>query len=134
MSETKYGKYVFKHPVEIVESRECIQFEGDRDFGTNLSITYLPITEPEVLEESPHSHDFDMYYTFIGLHANCLEDLGAEIEMSLGEEREKHVISNPTVVTVPAGVYHCPHNFARIGKPIYCLEAFLTSKYEGTNL
>jgi hypothetical protein len=37
-------------------------------------------------------------------------------------------------VVVPPDVYHCPLNFARIYKPIYCLEAFLTPKYSSTNL
>jgi hypothetical protein len=62
-----------------------------------------------------------------------MNDFDAEVEFSLGAEREKHVINSPIIVTTAPGVYHCPLNYARIGKPIICLEVFMTSKYTSTN-
>jgi uncharacterized RmlC-like cupin family protein len=63
-----------------------------------------------------------------------MNEFEAEVEFSFGEEREKHIIKEPTILAIPPGLYHCPLNFTRINTPIYCLEALLTSNYAGTNL
>jgi uncharacterized RmlC-like cupin family protein len=63
-----------------------------------------------------------------------MNEFDAEIEFSFGEEKEKHVINKPTVVVAPPGVYHCPLNYAKVNKPFYCLELFMTHQYSGTDL
>jgi hypothetical protein len=50
----------------------------------------------------------------------------------MGQEGEIVKITSPSVVTIPPGVYHCPLNFKRIGKPIYFLELMLTGSYQRT--
>jgi hypothetical protein len=129
MAKTKYGKYVFAHPIELIDTREVIRFEGGRDFGSNLAVTYVAITKPEVLEELPHSHDFDMYYSFISLHPNCLHELGAEIEMSLGEEGEKHIINTPTSIYIPKGLAHNPMKVTKVDVPFLLVHIFMTPRY-----
>jgi hypothetical protein len=63
-----------------------------------------------------------------------LKEFDAEVEFTFGAEKEKHVINSPTVVIVPPGVYHCPINYAKVGKPFYCLEVSMTSKFTSTDL
>ena len=55
----------------------------------------ISVKEPMLMEEFPHKHDFDMYLTFVGFNPNGFNDLGAEIELYLGEEaREiRHYLS-----------------------------------------
>jgi hypothetical protein len=82
------------------------------------------------MEEFPHSHDFDMYLTLVGFDPNGLNDLGGEIEIYLGEEQEKHIITTPTSIYMPKGFIHCPLKFTRVDKPILLVHASLAPKYE----
>jgi len=54
---------------------------------------------------------------------------GAEIELYLGEELEKHVITCSTVVYVPKDLPHCPLNFKVIEQPIVFMAIILGNKY-----
>ena len=129
MAETKYGKYVLKHPIEHGEYGPAINMVGKRDFNSDFSIIYLPVTKPVLMEPFAHKHDFDIYLTFLGFHTNGLEDLGGEAEMFLGEEQEKYIINTPTSIYAPKGLVHCPLNFTRIDKPILLVHATIAPEY-----
>jgi hypothetical protein len=131
MAKKKYSKYVMKHGIETGSSGlPKIQIIGERDFKSDFTIMCLVVTKPILMETYPHSHVFDMYLTFIGMDPNGLNELGAEIELGLGEEREMHVITTPTSVYIPKGMVHCPLNFKRIDKPVLLIHSTIASKYE----
>ena len=139
MAELKYEKYFIK---DVINENKW----GGEGIGlarvpqdiipanAKMSLVISVIRKPYLFHEPIHKHMFTEFFFFFGSNPMDMNEFDADVEFTFGAEREKHVMSSPTVVTVPADVYHCPHNFARIGKPIYCLEAFLTPKYEGTNL
>jgi len=102
--------------------------------GARMNLGITVVRKPYMFHEPTHKHNFTEFFFFFGSNPMDMNEFDAEVEFTFGKEREKHVISSPAVVTIAPGVYHCPLNFARIGKPIYCLEAFLTSKYSGTDL
>ena len=130
MPAKKYQKYVKSHDIEIGSSGfEKIQFVGDRDFESNFSVMYLPVTKPNIMEKFPHSHDFDMYLTFMGLNPNGTRELGGEIVFYLGKEQEEYVFTKPTSFYIPKGFVHCPLNFRRIDSPILLIHATLAGEY-----
>ncbi len=43
---------------------------------------------------------------------------GGEVSIELGEEREEHVFTEPTVVCVPKGTPHGPVKIRKVGRPI----------------
>jgi hypothetical protein len=131
IAKNKYQKFVFKHPLEPSKySDQRIQFTGERDFNSDFSVIMISVMEPMLMEEFPHKHDFDMYLTFVGFNPNGFNDLGAEIELYLGEEQEKYVITTPTSVYIPKGMTHCPLRFVRVDRPLLMLHATLASKYQ----
>ena len=77
----------------------------------------------------PHKHEFPQYLHFFSANPDDGKDFDAEIEISLGEEQEKHIITEPTAVYVPAGLHHGPLNFARVTKPVLFLDIAVTGKY-----
>ena len=128
MAEIKYGKYVVSPPIKMGgRFGPEAEFTGEKHYGSDFSIMFFHITEPVLMEETPHWHDFDFYLYFLGL--NNMEDLGGEIEMGLGEEQEIHTITTPTSVYVPKGLIHCPLNFKRVDKPILFVHALLAPQY-----
>ena len=65
----------------------------------------------------PHTHPYPECLVFVGLDPTNIEYLGAEIEIALGEEQEKHTFDKPTVVVVPAGLPHCPVVTKKVDNP-----------------
>ena len=53
----------------------------------------------------------------------------AEIELSLGEEQEKQIITSPTAAYIQAGLHHCPVNFAKVNKPVLFVDVAIIGKY-----
>jgi hypothetical protein len=63
----------------------------------------------------PHKHASDQFLVFVGLDNQKPDYLGAEVEVSL--EDEKHVVSTPSCVIVPAGLQHGPIVTKKADKP-----------------
>jgi len=67
--------------------------------------------------QDPHTHPYPECLVFVGLDSANLNYLGAEIEICLGEEQEAYTFDVPTVVSVPAGMPHCPLTTKRVWSP-----------------
>ena len=127
MTETKYGKYVTSAPVTAGKFGPRHEYVGEEHYGSDFSLTFTHITEPVLMEDKPHSHDFDIYLYFLG--RDDMADFGAEIEMGFGEEQEIHTITKPSSIYVPKGLIHCPLNFKRVDKPVLFVHATIAAKY-----
>jgi hypothetical protein len=129
MTATKYGKYIIRRPVAKGGFGPELIYTGETDYKSNFTIMFLRITEPTLMEESAHSHDFDMYLYFLSFDPENMGDLGAEIEIGLGKEQEIHIITTPATVYIPKGMIHCPLEFKRVDKPVLLVHCTLASKY-----
>jgi hypothetical protein len=132
MSEGKYGKYFIKNPIiqgkfgpRLVFFSRQYKEVGEKNF----SLQWTCITEPFLMVNEPHSHDFDQFLHFFGGNSLDITDFDAEIEMSIGEEGEKHIITEPTVLHIPKGTIHCPLNFKVVNKPVIFMNVALTPEY-----
>lgn len=123
-------------------STDCVKSDSNKERGSivstrhletwgggHLSVDTVFITSPHKMISQPHKHEFPQYLHFFSANPNDATDFDAEIEMSLGEEQEKHIITQPTVVYVPAGLDHGPVNFARIDKPVLFIDVAVTGSY-----
>jgi hypothetical protein len=130
MAETRYGKYFKKEPIGDAEFAPAVFFRG-ADFwdGLNCSITRKCISGTLLMEGHPHAHDFDQVLCFLGADPFHVDDFQAEVEFSLGEEGEKHIIDASTIVYVPKGLIHCPLYFKKVDKPIIFMNIALVSSY-----
>jgi len=99
--------------------------------AARLSLGITAVKKPYMFHEPTHKHMFSEFFVFFGSNPLDMQEFNAEAVFSFGAEHEKHSISSPTIVVAPPGTYHCPLNYARVDKPFYCVEAFLTSKYSG---
>ena len=132
MAETKYGKDVVPAPISVHTEHGPLEPNLGFDavpHGINSGFAMVPIVRPIVLEDKPHKRDFPQFLFFIGSDPNNIGDLGAEIEMYLGEEGEKHVITTPTMLIITPGLVHCPLNYKRVDRPVYHLDIYFAEKY-----
>ena len=86
---------------------------------SNISGSGVYFTKPHLMVSTTHVHDCDEYLFFLGTNFEDMNDFDAEVELYMGEEGEKHIITVPTIVYVPARMIHCPLNFTRINKPVF---------------
>jgi hypothetical protein len=126
MAATKYGKYIITGLIRDIPhygGKSILAHDGELD--TDCSIGYHCISQPMSFDH-PHAHDFTELLCFIGGNPLDITDFGAEIEITLGEEGERHVINAPAVVSMPPGLRHCPLVFKKVEKPLIFLEISLT--------
>jgi hypothetical protein len=126
MAEINYEKHLIRKPV--YESNDFIK-------GRQRPMTYMspelvpgcplhidlswvhavPEPNPHTLE---HTHDYSKIVLYVGGDAEVPEDLGAEIEYSLGGQ--KFILNRTAAIYVPKGVKHGPVVWKRVDRP--CLE------------
>jgi len=87
------------------------------------------ITGPWEMETEPMKHDFDQIICFLGGNAMNLFDFDADIELWLGEEQERHLMTTAASVFIPKGLVHCPLHFRRVGSPILFMDISFTRVY-----
>jgi hypothetical protein len=130
MTESKYSKYVLREAFKTHHQLEGLSANGD-EMDCDCILTHHVIYKPELMLKEPHYHDdFTQLLCFLGTNPMDVRDFGgAEVEICLGEEQEKQIITSPTIVTVQKGLPHGPLDFKIIPKPIIFLEIMLTRKY-----
>ena len=131
MAETKYGKYIIREPLvksmfeQIVAPQ--LHVSGDKDFnGANFSMGWSYITEPFLMVDEAHTHDFDQILSFLGDNPNDVKNFAAEVELALGTE--KHIIDATSIVYIPKGLLHCPLNIKRVDKPFVFVDIVLNAQ------
>jgi hypothetical protein len=134
MAESKYGKYIVKDPYRTPSNEAVIQpqvhLQGDmHGGGANLTVSRSWITQPFTMIKEAHTHDRDQFLIFAGGNPMNVRDFGAEIELYLGKEGEKHIINTPALVHIPAGLWHGPLIYTRIDRPIEFLDIYLAPVY-----
>jgi hypothetical protein len=137
MADTKYGKYISKEPVRMPapRSRAAHPMVSGREetwpeiSDMNCNFAFLCVSEPSMMPDPPHKHDFDEYLFFVGGNLLNMADFGAEIEIALGEEWERHLITTTSIVYIPKGLQHCPINVKKVDKPFLFGHIMLSAKY-----
>jgi hypothetical protein len=137
-NDLKYQQFVFSDFKEdsnlpMVAGPQAY-FRGARQIpGANMNMGWQLFTQPVELEKEPHTHSGDEYLIFLG---GTLPDLfssfDAEIDLCMGPELEKYVITKPTIVFVPKGFSHTPLNFRVLRKPVLFSALLLTPVFEKT--
>jgi hypothetical protein len=121
MARTRYGQYVKKlvfRDKGLGFYRQVTALEGKR-FGLDVRIeygAYWAAGSMGAAPYSPHIHDFDQVMLWLGADPDDMGELGAEVELCLGAEVEKHMITTTTAVAIPRGMPHFPANITRMEK------------------
>ncbi len=99
---------LYPHPRYWMESKDL---EG---FNAHFSFGYFK--EPVVCHpmEGMLVHPFDECLVFEGTDRSSILKLGGEVSIELGEEREEHVFTDPSVVLIPKGLPHGPAKISRV--------------------
>jgi hypothetical protein len=137
ISESKYGHYC--HPFYYSVG---LNGPGDADYfvsmdrnnlnGTNTNFTFGYYSKVGAWDKDSDArvHPYDTCLVFAGLEPKDPNYLGAEIEICLGEEFEKHVIDVPSIVCIPRNLPYGPIATRKVEKPFAHYSIGLDGDYE----
>jgi uncharacterized RmlC-like cupin family protein len=134
---SKYGKYFF--PLLFRRKSAWTYGPSNRDDGGG-SISLLATKEAGVDfvtfyenmkkapyrlspdPDKPHAHPTTQVMLFLGTDMDNLNELGAEFEICLGKELERHVFTAPTAVVTPPFLPHWPGGLLKCTRPILMVD------------
>jgi mannose-6-phosphate isomerase-like protein (cupin superfamily) len=79
-------------------------------------------------EEAPYpvigaqTHEYETFFCLYGMDEKDQTDLGGEVELYMGPEKEKHTINTSSLVYVPANTEHGPFVVKNAKKPFLFVE------------
>jgi hypothetical protein len=135
MTETKYGKYIIKEPLEKARESSALHICGeDNCFGAvfpsfPVECQMFYIDQPNLMIPKPHAHDVDELFFIFSSNPKNLHEFDAEIEIYFGEEGEKNIVNTTSIVYIPKGLVHCPVNIVKVNKPFMWMHILFTGNY-----
>ena len=132
MAKTQYEDYVTRAPyIKSIFPEITVPsmiYRGDRG-GKDLQFDWSCITRPFVMSNQAEISKVDRFLYFAGNNAYSYPEFHAEIELSLGEKGEKHIVTEPKLVYIPKGLKLGPINFKKVDKPVQLMDFRLSPKY-----
>ena len=108
----------------------CISSGTERWCLTDCMV--IPGTEPLAFPHPAHAHDADEIFFIFGSNPLNYYDFDAEIEISFGEEGEKHIVDSTSIVYMPKGLVHGPIAIKKVNKPFQWMHVLFMPKYDMT--
>jgi uncharacterized RmlC-like cupin family protein len=124
---TDYGYGCYRQGTRL--GPEDLEMDVIIEFGTYWSAGEMG-KEPH----APHKHDFNQILYWFSGNTDDMSNLGAEVDLFLGEENERHMLTSSTAIGIPAGMPHMPARILRMDRRIYFMEVSVTGKYEETSI
>jgi hypothetical protein len=128
MAKSKYGKYIVTE-LKIPEEKRRIAADYAKyarrilwmdenvvDGAFHMNTAWF-LKAAATLENVPHTHDDPEIIGFFGSDPQHPNDLGAEVEIWL--EDEKEIITKSAMIFVPPKMVHCPLILRRVDRPIF---------------
>lgn len=136
---TKYDKYFFSGPVPEREAAKMIaDINGDLLPGSNRYMVNWVFPSPaelfgvdswDQISHGPHVHKSAEILMHIGTNPDAPYDLGAEVELCMGPEMEKHTITKSTVIYLPPDFIHGPWTIKRVNRPFIIIQVNQEAKH-----
>ena len=129
MAETKYGKYFLSEltpektksgfgrlPATVVWTDDDVIKGSLLFWALRISPSWVPP------EHGPHTHNDAEVLVMLGTDPDDPQDLGAEVDLYMGPEMEKHTVTKSTLVYVPANFLHCPIRYRNVKRPFIFIQ------------
>jgi hypothetical protein len=129
--KTKYGNLITDMPImpELPGHLPMVRAAMGKNHGVKVGWFLVPVVKPILMVDEPHCHDFDQFICILGSNPYNIGYLGAEVELYIGKEAEKHIITAPKIVHLPPGLVHCPIYYKKVSQPVIHLDIYLTDEY-----
>lgn len=108
-------------------------FRGESHLpGAGMNMGWQQFVKPIKLERMSHHHDVDEYLIFLGTEfPDLIGSFDGEIEIFLGKEYERHIITEATIIYIPRGFEHNPMEIRKLNKPMMLSALHLAPWFNG---
>jgi len=129
--ELKYRKYFTSElrPEELeigygaLKNMFTVFCDGDIIEGSQFfSAMLMGESAMKMAGHGPHKHRDAEAIVALGTDPDHPEALGAEFELFMGPEMEKHVVRTPSLVFIPGGLIHCPFRVTKVTRPFIFID------------
>jgi hypothetical protein len=113
-------------------ANHLVWMNGKNLEGLNVNLFWGFCSQPGIWSRTvgSHTHPSDEVLVYLGLDPNNIDNLGAEIEIDMGSEHERHLFNKSTVVVCPAGTPHTPQVTRWVDKPFAFFAVSLSGEHE----
>jgi len=133
----KFDKYVYAFTKEKHDDDRFFNpragFRGVEEMeNSRLCYLYDIVQKACEIGDAHMHHAVEEYLFFMGANVAKFFEFDAEIEIDIGDspyDMETYRFDKPTVVRIPAGVWHGPVKFKRVGAPICFLPLYPSGNY-----
>ncbi len=125
----KYPDYRVKNDPKDV--KPIVQVDADTVPGAEFyseAKWIVPNGKKEIKLCESHTHDFNEVIGFFGFNYDNIQDLGAEIEITI--DNEKNIVDRSFCACIPAGMQHGPLIIRNIQRPIIHISSAKASHYK----
>jgi hypothetical protein len=142
MPSSKYGKY-FLNELEPAQRqrglgkspRFVVLSDNDIIDGCHFfSAMIMGEEATKIAGHGPHTHKTPEVLVALGTDVESPRKLNAEIELCMGPEMERHLITESTLVYIPANFVHCPFRVLKVARPFLFIQAQYSGKLTETSL
>ena len=142
MPELKYSKYFLN---ELPKEQ---RFQGfgkmpsmvaftDKDIIEGSNYFSVMVMGPDAVKHpghGPHIHQNPELIAALGTDMDNPRDLCAKLEMCMGPEMESHIITESTMIWIPAKFIHAPFRVLEVSRPFLLIQCQYGPKLTETGL
>jgi hypothetical protein len=142
MPEFKYSKYFLNELPDEQRFRgfgkmpPMVAFT-DNDIIEGSKYFSVMVMGQEALKHpghGPHIHQDPELIVALGTDMDKPRDLGAKIEMCMGPEMESHIVTQSTMIWIPAKFIHAPFRVLEVTRPFLLIQCQYAPKLTETGL
>jgi hypothetical protein len=121
-------KYILAPEIKQYQDLQVFEFKGKDTRGYDFIVQLSPVEALSLMKE-PETVDADRVKTYVGGDPNNIKDIGTEIEISMGKEKETYTIDSAAMTYIPKGVPHRQRVLKKPNKTSWVLSLTLPPKY-----
>ncbi len=135
--ELKYRKYFTSElkPEELeigygaLKNRFLVFCDDDIIEGSHFfSAMLMGESATKIAGHGPHKHRDPEVVVALGTDPDHPHELGAEFEVYMGPEMEKHVVNKPALIYIPGNFIHCPFRVTKVTRPFLFIDTQYSPK------
>jgi len=137
MKKTRYHQHLVKPLIwqngpEGLYPDKLFWMEGEDLEGFSANYSYQFVKESCRFHpmEGMISHPYNEVLCFASTDHDDILDLGAEVSITLGAEREEYTFTESTFVCIPAGLLHGPVQVKNVSRPFVHYTIGLSPRYQ----
>jgi hypothetical protein len=129
LADRKKRPRIFSPEIKKYHNTQLFEFKGKDARGNDFSVRLCPLKKPLLRREPPHIAESDQIEAYFGGDPTNLRDIGTEIKIQLGKERETCKIDTASIVYIPRGLEHGDIEFEKAARHFWLLNITLPPKY-----